>query len=305
MKYLITTLFLFAGIGQVSAQQLPSFSQYQSAYALLNPAALSGNFLRYDANTEFSTMYRYQWTGIEGAPRTFLANGTYYDEDYNFLTGGSITQDQVGALSHLGAYLRAGYLIRFSRYSFMVLGINAGFLQYKVDATQLKFNDPGDNVDASLTRFSPDFSFGATYYYQTRSDHYYYAGLSVPQTFGFNLQFRNDEQGIDVQRVRHYYALLGSAFALSDDSWLDVSSWVKYVENTPLQVDVNLRTEYQKLLWFGVGGSSIGAVHLELGTFLEMGNYHFLQIGYGYEHFLQTYGPNFGGAHEIKVSYAY
>ncbi|MEZ5043088.1 MAG: PorP/SprF family type IX secretion system membrane protein [Saprospiraceae bacterium] len=287
------------------AQQLPLFSQYQSAYSLLNPAVMSGNFLKYETTTEVSSLYRYQWTQIEGAPRTFLVNGTFFKEDYNFLIGASMVQDQAGALSNMGANVRAGYLIRFSGHSFMVLGLNGGFLQYKVDGNQLKFNDPDDNVNVSLARFSPDFSFGATYYYQTRSKNYFYVGLSVPQTFGFNLQFRNDQHGIDIQRVRHYYGLLGSAFALRDNSWLEISSWVKYVENTLLHLDLNLRMEYRQILWFGLGGSSAGAVHLEVGTFIDVGNYHFLQIGYGYDHFLQTYGPNFGGGHEINIGFSY
>lgn len=308
MKYLLQLSFLFSLLffaGKLDGQQLPLFSQYQNAYSLLNPAAMSGNFLRYDASVQASSLYRYQWTGVDGAPRTFLVNGNYFNEDYNFLTGASITQDQTGALSHLGAYVRAGYLIRFSRRSFMTLGLNAGFLQYKVDGEQLKFNNPDDNVNVSLTRFSPDFSFGATYYYQTRSKDYYYAGLSVPQTFGFNLQFRNDQNGIDIQRVRHYYALFGSAFSLTDDSWLELSSWVKYVENSPIHADLNLRLEYRQILWFGIGGSTAGAAHVELGTFIDMGDFNFLQIGYGYDHFLQKYGPRFGGGHEISLSYFY
>lgn len=290
---------------QVLFAQLPLLSQNQNAYSLLNPAVLSGNFLRYEASVEASSFYRYQWTGVEGAPRTFSLNGNYFNETHNILTGVSLIKDQTGALSHLGSYVRAGYLIRFSGHSFLTFGINAGFLQYSVDGEQLKFNDPADKVNVSLSRISPDFAFGATYYYQTSSKDYYFLGLSVPRTFGFDLQLRNDQNGIDIQRVQHYYALLGSAFSLADNSWFEWSSWIKYTGDSPVHADLNLRLELKQMLRLGLGGSSEGTAHVELGTFINLGKQEFLQVGYGYEHLLQKYGPGFGGGHEISLSYFY
>lgn len=297
-------LILVFCTGALSAQQLPIFSQYREAAALLNPAMLPGNWLRYEADLNFALLYRNQWTRIEGAPRTFFLNQSYVNDDYNFLLGGTITGDQTGPLSQIGAYLRAAYQIRFDRRNWLSVGLSGGGLQYRVNGAELDFAQAGDVGEQSLTTLAADFAFGASFYHLTRNYTYYYAGLSVPQTFGFDLSFRNDDNGINIQRIRHYYGLLGVAFNLQADDWLEVSSWVKFVPNVPVHVDLNLRYEYNRIFWFGIGGSTAGAAQIEAGTFLEMGSGDLL-LGYGYNHYLRSYGPQFGGAHEFKLGYSW
>lgn len=288
----------------LGAQQLPIFSLYQEAQSLLNPAMLPANWLRYDADLNFGLLYRNQWTQVEGAPQSFLLNQSYMNAEYKFLIGATISADQTGPLSQIGAYLRAGYQIRFDRRNWLSVGLSSGGLQYRVNGAELHFEEAGDIGEQSLTTLAADFAFGATYYHFTRSYTYHYAGLSVPQTVGFNLAFRNDDNGIDIQRIRHYYALLGSAFNVGGDDWLEVSSWIKFVPNTPVHIDLNLRYEYHRIFWIGIGGANSGTAHAEVGLFMPMGEGDLL-LGYGYDHYLRSYGPQFGGAHEFKMGYSW
>ena len=57
-----------------------------------------------------------------------------------------------------------------------------------------------------------------------------------------------------------------------------------------MDIDLNLRYEYQHIFWLGIGGSTAGLAHLEAGFFLEMASGDLL-LGYGYDYYLRTYGP--------------
>jgi len=303
MNKLIYIIIFLGGFQLSHAQQLPIFTQYQEAYSLLNPAAVSSNYLKYEMNMNTNAMYRYQWVGIEGAPQTTLISHEWLNEDLNFLAGGSFTYDQTGPTSFLGLSSRFAYLLRLNRNNFITAGITAGLVQYRVDGSQLEFQEQGEVEDAGVNTFRPDFSLGAVWYYMPRRGNRYFAGISVPQTFGFNLAFRTENNEFNIQRVQHYYAFGGAQFDVGEGSWLETDVWFKYVENIPFHFDVNVRYEYRQIFWVGAGGSMSGASHLETGIIWNIDGASFLRIGYGYDHFFTDYGPAFGDAHELKVTY--
>ena len=305
MKQLYIFLILVFSVQLAKSQQLPIFTQYQEAYSLLNPAAISSNYLKYDLNMTTNALYRYQWVGIEGAPRTLIASHEYLNEDYNFLVGGSITNDQTGPTGFIGLMGRFSYLIQLSRNSFISTGVSAGVVQYRVKGDELDFFEQDEVEAAGLNAYRPDFAFGAVWYYMPNRGNRYFAGISIPQTFGFNLAFRTDDNEFNIQRVRHYYAFGGVQFALDNDSWIETDVWLKYVENVPFHFDVNFRYEYRRTFWVGAGGSMAGAAHLETGVIWDIDGGSYLRIGYGYDHFFTRYSPAFGDAHELKVAYVW
>ncbi|MEN0006570.1 MAG: PorP/SprF family type IX secretion system membrane protein [Bacteroidota bacterium] len=301
---LILLFFVLAG-QTLWAQQLPIFTQYQEAYALINPAAISNNYLKYDAPMTTNLMYRYQWVGLDDAPRTLMASHEYLNEDYNILFGGSITHDQTGPTGFTGLMGRFAYLLQLSDDHYLSAGLSAGVVQYRVDGSELDFAEQDEVESAGLTSYQPDFALGAVWYYMPSRGNRYYAGVSVPQTFGFNLDFRTDENDFSIQRVRHYYAFGGVQFALSEGSWIEADVWLKYVEDIPFHFDVNFRYEYQESFWVGVGGSMAGASHAEAGVIWDIDGASSMRIGYGYDHFFTDYSPAFGSAHEIKIAYVW
>ena len=217
--------------------------------------------------------------------------------------GASLLNDQTGSIGFSGIYGRTAYSMFVNRDLRISMGISGGVVQYRVKGSELDFYEPGDKASQNVTKFYPDFGLGAVMYY----DNKYFAGISVPQSFGLNLNFRDDANDFQIKRVQHYYATAGAFLEMFNDSWLLPTVWVKYVQNTPLHIDANLKYEYNQTFWVGAGGSTAGTMHIETGLLFSQGSYNSLwqmRVGYGYNYFFNSYGPEFGAAHELKVSFS-
>ena len=301
-SFLVLLLFLPA---LVSGQQLPLVTQTDGAELFINPAQWNDGYLRYQQNTTVSALYRYQWAGLEDAPRTALATLEHFNEYNNVLISGSIVHDRTGPTGLNGIYGRFAYHIEMDEAWSALLGVSGGIAQYRVDAGELEFLEADDIAQNNASRLLPDIGIGATLYYR-RSDRNFYLGVAVPQSLGFNLNYTTDQNDFSIRRLRHFHATGGAQFLLNDDSWLMASVWSKYIPNVPFHLDMNLRYEYRERFWLGFGGSLARALHLETGVIANPGyDWSYLRFGYAFNHFFSDFGPNFGSVHELKVSYTW
>ncbi len=148
----------------------------------------------------------------------------------------------------------------------------------------------------------PDYGVGAMLYYDNR----YYVGVSVPQTFGLALDYRSDDNDFSINRVQHYYGVLGANFEMRDDSWLGLSSEMRYVQNVPFYFNGRLRYEYQQLFWVAFSMSNAKEMNANVGVIIESGsNDNLIRLGYSYSSFLENYGPVYGTSHEIGITYSW
>lgn len=298
--YLFICFFIIT-IAPLSAQQLPHLDNNQSAQSVINPALISGNYWKYAQNASVDVIYRHQWAGLEEAPRTLSAGFEYFGEDYNFLTGANIIHDQTGPSSMTGIYGRAGYRIEISNDISISAAISGGIVQYRMQSAGLSFLENGDGAQANETKLLPDFGLGAVL-----NTEYFYIGLSVPQTFGLNLEYRKENNDFDIQKVRHYYAVAGTYLPLYNDGWLEIHTWGKYVPNVPFHIGGSLKYEYNESFWIGLNGSSAGAIGGEAGLIFTSGDGNNLcRFGYAFSQYLTTYGPQFGSTHELRFAYAF
>lgn len=295
---LLTILFgLFICNKNLVAQQLPYFIKNQDSY---NPSFISNEYFKLSLPSHIGVQYRYQWVDIEDAPRTLVANFSHFSEDYNFSFGGNLISDQTGPTSFTGIYGKAAYAIPFSRDWLLSVGLTGGMVQYRIRGDELFFLESGDVDNGSLTKFFPDFGVGATLYF----DEKYYLSFTIPQTFGLNLNFRENLNTVLTQRVRHYYATVGAFIPLNGNSWIEPSAEVRYVENVPILFSGRLRYEYQERFWIGLNASSAKALGIDAGIMWDVGyNGNAFKLGYAFTNFFQTYGPHFGMTHEIGLDY--
>lgn len=311
----LTILFVFfLFVQELSAQQLPLFAQYRENYIAINPAMVSGDYLLYEHTLSFGASYRSQWREFEGSPETQFVRGEYlYDNgSFGLLTGGYIMNDQTGPTGFTGIYGRLGAIFTEDPYyGGFAVGLSLGGVQYRVDVTELRLRDENDIVATDdKTQFYPDVGLGL-YYYKRMSggffdDDYFYAGLSLPQAFGLNLEFQDDGGNFSLQRMRHFYAQAGLFHLMEEDSFLELAAWAKYVQGAPVNVDVNLRYQTNANIWIGVGGSTAGTAHVELGVLVgeNVGFNNNLRIGYGFDYTFSSFGPSVGTTHEVNISYS-
>ena len=302
----------------LAAQQLSLFSVYRDQRQLLNPADISNNYLLNEMNVSLGASYRNQWLGIEDSPRTQALSFEYISEDHNTIMGGHILNDQAGKLGQTGVYGRFAYRLDLSRRidQVLVFGLGAGLVQYRARLSEIAFAESEDLAMVDDNLIYPDFSLGAFYHYKDQ----FYAGISVPQVFGLRTVFRDtaDQRQIDIQRSPHLYGMVGGFIDVSwfgsSTSFIEPSLWLRYVPNSPLSANVNVRYQISDFYWLGVGGGvGWGAqfssslrfeTGFQLGEAVNIYNGQW-KIGFAYDVPLSKYRSVFGNSFEVMLNYAW
>ncbi|MEM9820364.1 MAG: PorP/SprF family type IX secretion system membrane protein [Bacteroidota bacterium] len=301
----------------LSAQQLPLFTQYGEQVGLVNPAAVSNDFLLYEHNVSFGASYRRQWLGLESAPKTQSIRGEYIfadTEGIGLIAGGHLINDQTGPTGFTGIYGRIAGIFSDDPYdSGISAGFSLGLVQYRVNISDIKFLELNDVlITEDQSQLYPDVGFGV-YAYKRLSgggwldDSQVYGGISVPQLFGLDLEFKDDNDQFFTRRLQHFYGLLGLIKYLDDGKYIQPSIWVKYVPNVPVNIDFNFRYQLATNFWLGTGASTAGTVHLETGVILgeEAGYGNHFKVAYGFDYSFRTFGPAAGTTHEINLFYSF
>ncbi|TGE05383.1 PorP/SprF family type IX secretion system membrane protein [Hymenobacter fodinae] len=305
MKRALTLLLLPLLVAAVPAlaQQQAQYSQYMNNNYILNPGATG-----VEDYIDVKLSYRTQWTGLEGAPKTFYVSGssslgkwrttskrTLRDRRRPFhAIGGLVYRDETGPTSRTGAYLSYAYNLVLRPNLRAALGASVGMQQFAVDGQKLQFFDP-TTVAASAASRVLDGSVGLWVY---SSDFYF--GVSGAQLLGNKLNFSYGPNSLEAGEgntlKRHYFATGGVRVPLSDDWSLVPSVLVKAVQPAPLSLDLNAKLKYQDLLWAGVSwrafDSFVGMVGL---------SYEQLTVGYSYDAGLSQLAGYHGGSHEILL----
>lgn len=321
MHKIILLLFITLVINDLTAQQLPIFTQYRENHSLLNPASIPSNFIQSDGNLsrELGLSYRHQWTGLKDAPRTFTARYDHVFADYNFALGGTLLNDQTGPTGVNGGLIRYSYHLEVNRDLKVSIGLAGGAFQYYFRGSEGILRDAGDVIgEGDYNRTQGEVQLGVFFINEFRGDDKLYGGISVPQLFNFNISSSNGEAAT-IERKPHYYATLGWYKYLDgysgNDLFIEPALWLKYVPNAPLQLDANFRFQLVELFWLGTGYSA------SLGDDFSSNNFHFeagfiigelaglydknIKIGYGFGRGVNNYGPRFGNTHEINLTYSW
>jgi len=312
---LLAILLLFCTVQGLRAQQLSLFTQYRENSTIINPAAVESDYLAYGLNVSFGASYRNQWVGISGSPTTQVVRGSYLADGMSgvaLMAGGHIINDVTGPTGLTGFYGRiAGILTDDPSYGGFSIGLSAGYVQYRVNGSEIVFREGTDNIGTTdQSQMYPDVGLGLFFYKAAGGrfvDNYFYAGVSVPQVFGLDLTFQNDDGEFVTKRVQHIYGQVGFYKFFDNNSFLEPSVWFKYAPNVPTNIDINLRYQLPSTLWVGAGVSTAQNVHLEAGLVLgeNIGLDNTLRFGYGYDYSFSSFGPTAGNTHEINVTYSF
>lgn len=288
---------MLLGVGLASGQQIPNLTQYVFNDYLYNPA-IGGIYDYYQVKTN----YRYQWAGIKDAPRTYLLSAYGPHKSMPMGYGGYIFSDVIGPTSKLGIYGSYAYNIKVSGDIRLSMGTFVGLTQYKIDLSALDFDVQTDAQDPVLangstyTKFLPDASLG--FYLYTSQ---YYGGVSVMQLFSNKIETVESDE-VDYKKVtsrlnNHLILMGGYKYNINRDFDIEAGSLIKMVKGSPIQVDINVRSIYQKMVWFGVNYRSGDAVSLLAGY-----NYQdMLYLGISYDITTSELRNYSSGTYEIMI----
>lgn len=291
LKRLLSGVVLFSSVLSIESafgQQDPQFSQHMFARLPVNPAYAGSNEAICGA-----LLYRNQWTGFGGEPKTSLLA---FDMPVESLHGGIglsvFASDRLGAQSNLN--LHGAYAYRTNLGSgHIAVGIDAGYQQQSLNGDALVYNDPNDVLipRGKVGGGAFDMSLGAYY----NSDKLY-VGIASTHLIGGQINYDNVRSTL----ARHYWLIAGYSMELSPSLTLKPALIAKS-DAVSTQVDVNANLFINSRFWVGGGYRLQDAVVVMAGLEI-MPN---LKLGYSYDYTLSGIRTYSSGSHEIMLGYCF
>ena len=212
---------------KAEAQQDPQYTQYMYNMNVINPAYAGSK-----ETLSITTLFRDQYTGIQGSPRTFTLSG-HSPIGNGVGLGFSAINDEIGPVEETNAYADVSYTIDFDNDHHLAFGVKAGATFQDVGLLDLQLQDDGD--DAFSQNISESFfNVGAGFFYYTDN---WYVSLSVPNFLSATyLDVNGREFGSDEQ---HFFATAGYVFQLNEDIKFKPSVFVKSEFSSAVSYDVN------------------------------------------------------------------
>lgn len=291
--YLIFALFLMLPFG-MQAQQDPQYTQYMYTTQLINPG--------YSGNREmlsFGLLYRTQWIGLEGAPKTatFTINSPV-GKLRNMGLGFSVIHDEIGPATQTDVGIDYAYSIPLSYNTKLSFGLKAGFDVLNVDFTKLNIYNPNDPIfqDNIDNRWQPKIGAGV----YLNSDRWY-LGLSAPnflETKHYDRSNNSNFQSVAAERM-HFYFIGGYVFDLSHSVKFKPATMLKAVQGAPLQWDVSANFLFHETLTLGAAWRWDAALSAMAGFQISPE----LFIGVGYDYQLTDIEKYSDGSYEIILRF--
>jgi len=283
---------VFAGLLAFSsmgiAQQDPQYTQYT-----YNPITVNSGYTGSRGHLALLSLYRSQWTGIEGSPQTITFSLDTPINEFNGF-GLSIIQDELGPASE--TYIDGNYshhLLLNRNGDKLALGLKAGMRFFSIDWTKGIHKDPdvafNENINGKLL---PTIGAGAFYYSQRA-----YLGLSVPNFFS-NDRYDELKDAKTTERM-HFFLIGGYVFDLNPDLKFKPSFFGKYVAGSPLSVDVSANFLLYETLNLGVNYRWDDSLSAILGFQVSSR----INLGYAYDFTTSKLSNYNSGTHELFFRY--
>ena len=295
--------------------QDPVFSQFNATPLLLNPAFAGTSYA-----PRISANYRNQWPSFAdngaAAYNTYAVSFDQFLPAFNSGFGGVVLSDNAGGglIKATSAAATYAYRIEVNNDLSLKLGINAGFLQTRLDWNRLIFLDQLDPITGAIdpngnpnptNEIRPDqlsktlFDVGAGLLAYSSK---FYGGISIQHLTtpdeGFLQANTGLQQGLPLRLSLHG----GAQFIVKEGNKRHAASFfspnILFIKQGD-QGQVNLGAYYSMGPVFGGGWyrhafSNPDAVIGTVGV-----QYHVLKIGYSYD-FTVTALSSSGGTHEIS-----
>ncbi|WP_458627386.1 PorP/SprF family type IX secretion system membrane protein [Winogradskyella sp. PC D3.3] len=296
MKYYFLLLLVFMSVRLSFSQQDSQYTQYMYNTQVVNPGYIGSKDV-----LSFGLLYRSQWVGFEGAPKT----GTFtisspIGETKKMGIGLSVVSDQIGPATETNIVVDYSYALKFSEVSKLSFGVKGGVNFLDVDYTKLNIYDVNDSqfLENINNRLYPQI--GAGIYYNTDK---MYVGLSVPNFLNSKHYNADNIDDINVDEFAierlHYFLIAGYVFDINDHLKFKPATMIKMVDGSPLQVDVSANFLINDKFTLGAAYRFDAAITAMAG--FQVTNKLFIGMGYDYQTTdIETYSD---GSYEVFLKF--
>lgn len=309
MKRGIVFMGVLLLLGRVAfAQQAAQYSQYMFNGIYINPA-----YAGYKEVLNIHSYYRAQWTGIEGAPRSFSIAADGIANDGNVGLGLQVASDKLGAQSSQSVYASYAYRIKTNEEGTarLAFGISAGAVQLGINGAMLNTLDPEfETPIGTQTTVVPDARAGIYY-----ADERFYAGFSVDNLIS---PYISKSRFVYIPQPKpHFFLTAGMLVPLSEDIHIKPSFLLKDDRGGPSTLDLNAFLLFKDKIWLG-GSYRTGVRLYEKGYLektvknrnaavaaMEIFPIPELRIGYAYDFSIGGFQSYSNGSHELSIGFTF
>jgi type IX secretion system PorP/SprF family membrane protein len=229
----LVVLGLFSNISY--GQQDAQYTQYMYNPLSVNPAYAGARDV-----LSFVGLYRSQWVGLEGAPRT-MNFALHSPIGKKVGLGINFTRDEIFISDESYLDIDFSYTLDVSSKAKLALGIKGGAHLLNIDSNKLNtggFNNGDPDAQINIdNKFSPQIGAGAFYYTDN-----FYLGLSIPnfiETEHFDESSNSNNSSATAKENVNYYLMTGYTFDVSEALKFKPAVLTKVVQGAPLQVDLS------------------------------------------------------------------
>ncbi|NJN27944.1 MAG: type IX secretion system membrane protein PorP/SprF [Cyclobacteriaceae bacterium] len=294
-RKILVLIVLLAVIKPVFGQQDPQFSQYMFNDLYNNPA-YSGVM----GVTNFTTMYRSQWTGYTGtfdeggAPKTFLAS--FNSPVFKLRSGAGfyILNDQIGPQNNLQFMGSYAYHLGVGNGK-MSFGVRAGVYGQSIDFGQYRPNEVNDPIlqKGKESQYRPDMGVGI--YYKAEN---YFGGVAINHILKSEFDFGSDS--LKNALANNLVINGGYMYEVNYDIILTPTLLVK-TDFVSYSFDISVVGIYREKFWGGLSYRDSEAVVALLGVNALKDKS--LKIGYSFDYVIKAQKAKQATSHEILLSY--
>ncbi|MEO7992037.1 MAG: type IX secretion system membrane protein PorP/SprF [Chryseolinea sp.] len=324
---ILSILLMLNGISMsCHSQQQPFYSQY-----ILNPFVSNPALAGIENYWDVKLSYRNQWQGIEGSPQTtyFTMQGSRKKMIYSKPTTGTVPppdtrknvranyaqkykpiiphagmglifyNDKTGPLSRYVIDASYAYHIGLSSKTSISAGISGGIQGVNLDTEKLNFgtsnpSDPSVFANGVVKYIRPDLNVGLWLY-----SAFYFVGASAQNLIPIKTDYG---EAIDDQVILPHFTLsAGYKVLLNDKMSFLPSTMIRFVDQAPVNFDVNAKLQYRDLMWVGVSYRNVNTFAAMLGMNVNST----LNFAYAYDISNSRLGDASHGTHEILIGFLF
>jgi type IX secretion system PorP/SprF family membrane protein len=294
MKQILIIVIWLLCLTKVSAQQISMYSLYYWNDYVINPA-----FTGIKNTPRIQLGYRNQWSGFQGAPKTYTVGGhTGFEKQKMGLGGMFFMDDQGGAIRQNGFLLNYSYQLKLNQNSGLSFGISGILNQYAFNGSGISNINPDATLQSNVTQLAPDMNFGIVYHLNNKL----FIGLAANQLVQSRLSKFNNSSLIlsKNQLIRHYNLSASYLTKVNDKLGIEPYALLRTTFIKAPQAELGGKVTYNDLIFGGLSYRTNESIIGMLGMY-----YHNFMLAYSYDFTITAIRTYTSGSHEILLAYQF
>ncbi|WP_136480524.1 PorP/SprF family type IX secretion system membrane protein [Cognatitamlana onchidii] len=289
IKEAILVVFISLLSCGLHAQQDPQYTQY-----MYNTMSVNAAYAGQRDVLSATALYRAQWVGIEGAPRTITFGIHSPLNNERIGLGLNVVSDEIGPAKETYLDANVSYTIPVDYYGDLELsfGAKAGLHFLDTDWSKGIFQNPDVVFNENVNLISP--TIGAGVYLHSDK---WYLGLSVPNVLT-TTHYDDFKESLATEKL-HMFLIGGYVFDLNSSIKLKPAFMLKGVSGAPLIADLSVNALFNEKFTLGLAYRWNDAISGLVG--FQVSEQFF--VGYAYDSTTTALNNYNSGSHEVLLRF--